>query len=307
MLKVTGLVRHFRTRNNNSGIVRAVDGVSFTLAGGELLGITGESGCGKSTLARTILRLIEPDRGTVVLDGTEITALSQGRLKNFRPRMQLISQDPESAFNPRYPVGASIAEPFRILDKVSGKKALELSEEYLARAGFDPGLSGRYPFELSGGQLQKAAVARALACRPTLVIADEPTSALDPSAQAQVARLFQQINRDHEISLIWISHDIALLSRVCQRIAVMHAGKIVGYGTPGELLGNPAHPVTKSLPTQSDGAGPDSRPLLMHGEVPAKPVRCAYVTDCRESSARWKSSPLQSPDRREDPATGCHP
>jgi len=296
MLTVTGLVRHFQAMHSGSVPVRAVDGVSFTLADGELVGLTGESGCGKSTLARTLLRLVEPTSGTVELDGTQVTALSRSGLRKFRPRMQLISQDPESAFNPRNKIGESVAEPFRVLHGVSLKKAIEMSEDYLSMAGFDMELVERYPFELSGGQIQRAAVARALAGRPSLIVADEPTSSLDPSAQAQIAQTFQRINSEHGISLLWISHDLPLLSCVCDRIAVMHAGKIVECGPPGDITIRPVHHATRS-PTDIMSATLSDRP-------PVGVLNEEFYRESQYRAARDSSGTTVRPQNTYSPFTG---
>jgi ABC-type oligopeptide transport system ATPase subunit len=231
-----------------AGAVKAVDGVSFEVIKGETLGIVGETGCGKSTTARLMMRLLEPTAGTVRFEGEDITHLKGGRLKAIRRELQMVFQDPYSSLNPRKTVGSIVAEPFAIhgLYGDRGERRGKV-KELLDRVGLNPEHYNRYPHEFSGGQRQRIGVARALALGPKLLIADEPVSALDVSIQAQVLNLLRELQRDMGLTLVLISHDLSVVRHMCDRVAVMFAGKIVELAENEALYGEPKHPYTKEL------------------------------------------------------------
>ncbi len=247
------------------GPVRAVEEVSLQIEKGETVGLVGESGCGKSTLGRTVLRLYEPTAGSILFDGVDLTRLSQRALRPMRRNMQMIFQDPYASLNPRMSVGAAIAEPLEIheLEKNRGAREARV-QELLARVGLRGDAAKRYPHEFSGGQRQRIGIARALASGPELLICDEPVSALDVSIQAQIVNLLEDLRRRLGLSMLFISHDLAIVRRLADRVAVMQAGRIVESAEVDRLYGAPTHPYTQALlaavprpePPASAEAGP---------------------------------------------------
>ncbi|HEY5046000.1 MAG TPA: ATP-binding cassette domain-containing protein [Solirubrobacteraceae bacterium] len=253
LMEVRELEKHFPlTRGvllrRKVGAVKAVDGVSFAVMKGETLGIVGETGCGKSTTARLMMRLLEPTAGTVRFDGNDITHLKGAKLKATRRELQMVFQDPYSSLNPRKTVGAIVAEPFAIHglhpERAERRKKVR---ELMDTVGLNPEHYNRYPHEFSGGQRQRIGVARALALGPKLLIADEPVSALDVSIQAQVLNLLRELQREMGLTLVLISHDLSVVRHMCDRVAVMYAGKIVELADNEALYRSPEHPYTKEL------------------------------------------------------------
>ncbi|QCK87434.1 ABC transporter ATP-binding protein [Phreatobacter aquaticus] len=230
-----------------SGRVHAVENVSFSLHAGETLALVGESGCGKSTTGRSILRLIEPNSGTVVVDGEDLSKLGKRELRDMRKRMQIIFQDPFASLNPRMSVGAAIAEPLLAHGLVSSSKASERVADLLTQVGLLPDMASRFPHEFSGGQRQRICIARALALEPKLIVADESVSALDVSVKAQVINLMLDLQARMGLAYLFISHDIAVVERVSHRVAVMYLGEIVEIGPRASVFANPTHPYTKRL------------------------------------------------------------
>jgi ABC-type oligopeptide transport system ATPase subunit len=253
LMEVRDLEKHFPLARGifvrrKVGAVKAVDGVSFAVMKGETLGIVGETGCGKSTTARLMMRLLEPTAGTVRFEGTDITHLRGKKLKATRRGLQMIFQDPYSSLNPRKTVGATIAQPFVIhgLNERKGERKRAV-QELMETVGLNPEHYNRYPHEFSGGQRQRIGVARALALKPKLLIADEPVSALDVSIQAQVLNLLREMQRSMGLTLVLISHDLSVVRHMCDRVAVMHEGKIVELKANEELYSEPSHPYTQEL------------------------------------------------------------
>ena len=252
LLEVAGLAKHFPVRRGAfglvSGHVRAVDGVDFQLKAGETLAIVGESGCGKSTVGRLVLRLIEPSAGQVRFEGEDLLALSDNEMRARRQRMQVIFQDPYASLNPRMTVGAMLGEPLMLHGLAKSEAARKARVgELLELVGLRAEHARRYPHEFSGGQRQRLAIARALAVEPKLIVADEPVSALDVSIQAQVINLMRSLQQRFGLAYIFISHDLAVVKHIADRIAVMYLGKIVETATTDELFRNPRHPYTRAL------------------------------------------------------------
>ncbi|WP_125262959.1 ABC transporter ATP-binding protein [Streptomyces alboflavus] len=246
LLSVRDLTKSFPAGRRGTAAVRAVDGVSFDVAEGETLGLVGESGCGKSTTGRTIVRLLEPTTGTVHYDGRDISHLSQRELRPLRRDIQMVFQDPHSSLNPRQTVARIIADPLLVQGSPAAdarRRALELME----LVGLIPEHGDRYPHEFSGGQAQRVGIARALATGPRLVVADEPVSALDVSVQAQIVNLMERLQRELGLAYLFIAHDLSVVKRVCDRVAVMYLGRIVEIGAKERVYAAPAHPYTRAL------------------------------------------------------------
>ncbi|MDG2053966.1 MAG: ATP-binding cassette domain-containing protein [Phycisphaerales bacterium] len=251
LLSVQNLSTYFPVRTGLfrrvTGQLKAVDDVSFDLHRGHTLGLVGESGCGKSTLARTILRLIKAHSGNVNFDGQNLMALSGRQLRRQRQSMQIIFQDPVGSLNPRLRIGSIVGEPLRVHRIASGKELQKRVHALLEECGMPASAAQRFPHEFSGGQRQRIGIARALALEPRLVVCDEPTSALDVSIQAQILNLLQDLQDRHGLAYLFISHDMAVISHICDRIAVMNKGKIVELGPRDQVVKNPQHPYTQRL------------------------------------------------------------
>ncbi len=290
MLEVAGLTTEFRTRGAR-GIVRAVDGVSLCLYKGETLGIVGESGCGKSTLARSILRLLQPTAGSVHFDGEDLLGLDQTRLRRRRRDMQLIFQDPYASLDPRFTVGAIIAEPLAIHRLGDRKARRRRVSELLALVGLDAGAAARYPHEFSGGQRQRIGIARAISLEPKLVIADEPVSALDLSIQSQILNLLLELKQRLALSYLFISHDLGVVEHVSDRVAVMYLGQIVEQADTAALYAAPRHPYTQALISAIPNPGGARRRerIVLRGDVPNPefpPSGCRFHTRCPSAMPR---------------------
>ena len=229
------------------GDIKAVDDVSLSIERGETLGLVGESGCGKSTVGRAILRLYEPTDGTIVFDGRDITHLKEAELRPIRRRMQMIFQDPFASLNPRHSVGRIVGEPLRVHNLMNRKEAARRVGELLEIVGLPRDAATRYPHEFSGGQRQRIGLARALSLNPDFIVCDEPVSALDVSIQAQIINLLELLQREFDLTYLFIAHDLAVVRHISDRVAVMYLGRIVEISPSDELYANPMHPYTISL------------------------------------------------------------
>ncbi|WP_406416285.1 ATP-binding cassette domain-containing protein [Streptomyces sp. NBC_00873] len=251
LLEVTGLSKSYVRRRDAFGRVvvrhRAVRDASLYVDAGETLAVVGESGAGKSTLGRLVLRLIEPDEGRVVFDGTDVAGLGRRDLRTLRRRMQMIFQDPHSSLDPRLPVGVSVGEPMLVHFGTGRAERERRAAELLDRVGLPRSAAHRHPGELSGGQLQRVAIARALALEPALIVCDEPVAALDVSVRAQVLNLMHELQNELGLAYLFISHDLALVEVIADRVAVMRQGEIIETGTAAELYRSPRHDYTRDL------------------------------------------------------------
>jgi len=252
LLELKNLKTHFTLQkksiwNKETLKVHAVDGVNLKIEKGQVLGLVGESGCGKSTLGRSLMRLVQPTSGQVFYDGQEVTSLSMKEFAQYRPKMQMIFQDPYASLDPRMTVYDALAEPLFVHKIVPKTELVAEVSRLMDVVGLAPRFMQKYPHEFSGGQRQRIAIARALALRPELIVADEPVSALDVSIQSQILNLIQDLKRELDLTLVFISHDLSVVKYLCDDIAVMYQGKIVEYAEANELFHNPQHIYTKSL------------------------------------------------------------
>ena len=301
LLEVRDLKKYFTTKggffSGPARVVKAVDGVSFCLRQGEILGVVGESGCGKSTLGRTILRLVEADSGEILFEGTDIRALSREEMRRKRSEMQIIFQDPGASLNPRMTVGELIREPLELFrPELTGQAQMDQIYRLMDMVGIDRSYLSRFPHEFSGGQRQRIGIARALATQPKLVICDEPVSALDVSVRAQVLNLIDSLKEQFGLTYIFISHDLSVVHHICNRVAVMYLGRIVELADKQGLYSKPMHPYTQALLSAIPLPDPETHRerIILQGDVPnpANPpkgchfhLRCPYATQrCREEA-----------------------
>jgi oligopeptide transport system ATP-binding protein len=307
ILKVDNLVKHFPIMRGGIfrkqvGAVRAVDGISFDVRRGETLGLVGESGCGKSTTGRAILQLHRPTSGSVMFEGVDLVKLKGEDLRKMRRKMQMIFQDPYASLNPRMTVGEIIGEPLLVHNLASKKEADEKVEELLQLVGLNSAYANRYPHEFSGGQRQRVGVARALALNPSLIVCDEPISALDVSIQAQVVNLLEDLQKQFNLTYLFIAHDLSMVRHISTRVAVMYLGNIVELASRDVLYSLPLHPYTQALlsavPIPDPVIEQTRKRQILQGEIPspANPpsgchfrTRCPLAdTICAEKNPEWR-------------------
>ena len=293
LVTVTDLKKHYPVVRGlvfqrRVGTVRAVDGISFSIARGETLGLVGESGCGKTTAGRTLLGLYPPTSGSVTIDGLEMTKATSRELLNIRRKAQIIFQDPYASLNPRWTVNSIVTEPMRVHHLLSSdKERSERAKDLLGMVGLNPRLINRFPHEFSGGQRQRIGVARALASDPLFIVCDEPISALDVSIQAQVVNLLENLQDQLGLTYLFIAHDLSMVRHICDRVAVMYLGLIVETAERDELYENPLHPYTTALlsavPIPDPRKDRARKRIILAGDVPSPinpPSGCRFHPRC---------------------------
>jgi len=314
MVRVENLVKYFPVSGKRNAVVHAVDNVSFEIKKGETLGLVGESGCGKSTTAKTMIRMYDPTSGSIILDGQDISSLSQKKLKPVRKKIQMVFQDPYASLNPRMTVLELIAEPL-IAQGVVSKASQARAEivDMLLSVGLTEEHTGRYPHEFSGGQRQRICLARALILKPELVICDEPISALDVSIQAQVVNLLQKFKKELNLTYLFIAHDLSMVRYVSDRVGVMYLGKIVELCASEVIYKTPMHPYTKSLlnaiPIPDPILAKKKTTTAIRGDLPSPitpPSGCRFHTRCEQCSQICKEEEPILKDIGDGHQVACH-
>lgn len=310
LVEISDLIKHFPASGKQ--MVRAVDGVSFTINRGETLGLVGESGCGKTTIGRTILRLIEPTGGRICFDGRNLLELNRTEMRELRRRMQIIFQDPYSSLNPRMRIGDIIGEPLAIHKTGDRRERRDRVAELLTVVGLDPDYAGRYPHEFSGGQRQRIGIARALALNPDFIVADEPVSALDVSVQAQVVNLLQDLQEQLGLTYLFISHGLAVVKHISSRVGVMYLGKLVELAPAENIYAKPVHPYTQALLAAIPVPDPSAKKndfQRLSGDVPTPinpPSGCRFHPRCPHAMERCRFEEPEFTEKSPGHFTACH-
>ena len=316
LLKVSGAYKHFPLAGFGGIAVRAVDGVDLEIRRGETLGLVGESGCGKSTLARLITALLPVTAGSIVFDGEDVTKLKGGRLRRVRRKMQMIFQDPFASLDPRMTVGDILQEPLDNFGIGSMRDRRKRVQELLRLVGLNPNFTNRYPHEFSGGQRQRIGIARALAVNPSFIVCDEAVSALDVSIAAQIINLLQDLQKEFQLTYLFIAHDLAVVRHLSDRVAVMYLGKVVETAGRNDIYDRPQHPYTKallsSIPVPDPVVERDRAPISLKGEIPSPvnpPSGCRFHPRCpiaRVPGICADQEPQLEPHGAKDQIAACH-
>jgi oligopeptide transport system ATP-binding protein len=317
LLSVRDLSVHFPLRHGllaHSVAVRAVDGVSFDLKAGETLGIVGESGCGKSTLGRAILRLIEPTGGRVAWMGQNFLGLDAKKLRDQRRHMQIIFQDPLASLDPRMTVGKIIGKPLKTFHpEISRAELRQRVAEVMQQVGLAPEMVGRYPHEFSGGQCQRIGIARAMILKPKLIVCDEPVSALDVSIQAQVINLLMRLQREHGLSLLFISHNLSVVRHISHRVLVLYLGKVMEVADRDSFYRRPLHPYSQALisaiPLPDPKLERQRQRIVLQGDLPSPvnpPIGCRFCTRCPKVTEICRTTPPILTDHGDGHLVACH-
>ncbi|WP_342540762.1 dipeptide ABC transporter ATP-binding protein [Heyndrickxia sp. FSL K6-6286] len=314
LVEVKNLKKHFpiskRIFSKKTSVVKAVDGLTFTIEKGETLGLVGESGCGKSTTGRMIMRLIEPTEGQVFFNGQDITSFSEDKLRKFRKEFQMIFQDPFASLNPRMKIGDIIEEPL-IVHGVEKEERKQRVESLLDVVGLTPFHADRFPHEFSGGQRQRIGIARALAVNPQLIVADEPVSALDVSIQSQILNLLKDLQKEFGLTYLFISHDLSVVEHISDRVGVMYLGRMVELADKDSLYKEPLHPYTKALLSAVPVPDPKVKRerIVLKGDLPSPsnpPSGCTFHTRCPFATEECKVKVPEWKEVREKHYVSCH-
>ncbi len=315
LLEINNLKKHFPLRkgflHTVNGSVRAVDGISLQIQTGETIGVVGESGCGKSTMGRSILRLIEPTHGVVKFEGKNILALNKAQMRTMRREMQIVFQDPYASLNPRYTIFQTLSEPLEVHQLYDPATRRQRVYSILQRVGLDPSYASRYPHEFSGGQRQRIGIARALILNPKLIILDEPVAALDVSVQSQVINLLEDLQKEFNLTYMFIAHDLSVVKHISNRVLVMYLGRMAELASSDKLFSQPVHPYTRALLSAVPIPNPRARRVrtILQGDLPSPahpPSGCVFHTRCPLAQDVCRHDVPEWREVAEDHFAACH-
>lgn len=314
VIRVEHLKKIFRVKSGlfeGKKYLKAVDDISFSIAKGETLGIVGESGCGKSTLGRTLLKIYEPDGGSIYFDGNDITSFGYKQMHPYRRKMQMIFQDPYASLNPRFTVGEMIEEPMKVYGMYDKKTRMERVQELMETVGLKPDHIRRYPHEFSGGQRQRIGIARTLALNPEFIVCDEPFSALDVSIQAQIINLLRELQEKRNLTYLFISHDLSVVEHISDTVGVMYLGGLVETGKTEDIFAKPLHPYTQALFSAIPMPDPDYKKerIILKGDIPSPanpPAGCKFHTRCEKCMEICKKEDPKARDMGNGHVVKCH-